>query len=155
MDDFVSFPDQFDLSPFLAPNRDDYKLHQTSSGPRAAYMDWPHPDKGPEAMPVMYKLYAVVIHLGTMVGGHYIAYCLVDPEKMFGPKVADPAETFASLSLDDSPNADKEDKRVWCFCSDTTIRLASLEEVLQSRAYLCFYEKVHPATSPVVPKSKI
>jgi len=58
MDDFVSFPELFDLSPYLAPNRNDYKLSPTPAGLRAPYMDWPSPEHGPETQePVMYRLY--------------------------------------------------------------------------------------------------
>jgi ubiquitin carboxyl-terminal hydrolase 16/45 len=136
MDDFVSFPEMLNLAPFLAPNRNDYKLVPTSSGMRAPYMDWSSPADGPELEPVMYRLYgrsatrtltditAVVIHLGTMVGGHYVAYCLVDPEEMFGGV---PTNGMAGLAVDGSgPSRGKfsedgevkRDKRVWCFCSE-------------------------------------
>lgn len=57
VDDFVSFPETLDLAPFLAPNRNDYKLVPTSSGYRAPYMDWASPEEGPELEPVMYRLY--------------------------------------------------------------------------------------------------
>ncbi|WWD16061.1 hypothetical protein CI109_100486 [Kwoniella shandongensis] len=160
MDDFVSFPEMLDLAPFLAPNRQDYKVTKTANGPKATYMDWPNPDQGPELEPVMYRLYAVVVHMGTMIGGHYIAYCLVDPEQMFGPNhnLSEQAPTTAteSASISSEPsqngtstesgsasqNGQKKDRRIWCFCSDTSIRTATLDEVLNARAYLCFYEKV-------------
>lgn len=69
---------------------------------------------------------AVVVHLGTMIGGHYIAYTLVDPEKMFeeGKQVLDAVK---NLDLNDGHGADGEDvpsmgngggKRVWCYCSE-------------------------------------
>ncbi|WWC69375.1 uncharacterized protein I206_103314 [Kwoniella pini CBS 10737] len=169
IDDFVSFPENLDLAPFLAPNRQDYKVHQTSNGPKATYMEWANPEQGPELEPVMYRLYALVVHLGTMIGGHYIAYCLVDPEKMFGlnkdneenktptieprdsksPGIGNSNASLKSQQsglsgmsgIENNKNI-KEDKRVWCFCSDTSIRLASIEEVLSQKAYLCFYEKV-------------
>ena len=58
MDDFVSFPEQLDMSPYLAPNRNDYKVTPTSTGSWAPYMDWPTPEQGPPVQdPVMYKLY--------------------------------------------------------------------------------------------------
>ncbi|ORY27212.1 hypothetical protein BCR39DRAFT_539027 [Naematelia encephala] len=150
VDDFISFPETFDLAPFLTPNRNDYKVVPTSSGPRAPYMDWPSPEHGPEMKPVMYKLYALVVHLGTMIGGHYVAYCLVDPDKMFTEDTSTPVHAMNGLKLngdglEESHAAQlgpKKDKRVWCFCSDTSIRLASVEEVLKARAYLCFYERV-------------
>ncbi|KAL7425092.1 hypothetical protein Q5752_000780 [Cryptotrichosporon argae] len=143
VDDFVSFPEKLDLSQFMAPNRADFKVAPTAQGAKAPYMDWTSPD-GPEPAPIMYRLYAVVVHLGTMVGGHYIAYCLVDPLKMFMDKAAegdaDALDVMQQLALDETDG--KKDRRVWCHCSDTTIRLATAEEVLSSRAYMCFYEKM-------------
>jgi ubiquitin carboxyl-terminal hydrolase 16/45 len=35
--------------------------------------------------------------------------------------------------------------RQWCFISDTIVRLATLEEALKSKAYLCFYERIDPS----------
>ncbi|KAG0372525.1 Ubiquitin carboxyl-terminal hydrolase 16, partial [Mortierella sp. AD032] len=35
----------------------------------------------------------------------------------------------------------EEDKRQWIACSDSSVRLSSLQEVLSSRAYLLFYER--------------
>ena len=32
-------------------------------------------------------------------------------------------------------------QRRWCYVSDTVVRLASLEEVLQAKAYICMYER--------------
>jgi ubiquitin carboxyl-terminal hydrolase 16/45 len=57
MDDFVSFPEVLDLAPYMAPNRNDYKMANTPLGPRAAYMDWASPDQGHNLDPVNYKLY--------------------------------------------------------------------------------------------------
>ncbi|ORX39976.1 hypothetical protein BD324DRAFT_648593 [Kockovaella imperatae] len=156
IDDYASFPELLDLSPYMAPNRNDYKMVQTPYGPRAPFMDWPSPDHGPHAEPVMYKLYAVVVHMGTINEGHYIAYVLVDPLPMFGKtaeelNVAGVTNGMNSVSLNGdrpvnghsrSPPPLRVDRRVWCYCSDTSVRLASVDEVLQASAYLCFYEKV-------------
>ena len=57
MDDFISFPETIDLAPYLAPNRNDYKVVPSATGPRAPYMDWASPEQGPELEPVMYRLY--------------------------------------------------------------------------------------------------
>jgi ubiquitin carboxyl-terminal hydrolase 16/45 len=64
MDDFVSFPEKLDMTPFLAPNRNDYKISQTPSGPRAPYMDWHSVEHGPEAAPVWYRLYGMLSPFG-------------------------------------------------------------------------------------------
>lgn len=58
-----------------------------------------------------------------MIGGHYIAYCLVDPEKMFGDR---PLETDLDKAQGKEMNdckpqpidGAKKDRRVWCFCSE-------------------------------------
>jgi ubiquitin carboxyl-terminal hydrolase 16/45 len=63
-----------------------------------------------------------------MIGGHYIAYTLVDPERMFedGKKVV---EAMRDLDMNggghDGQNGempsvgnDSERKRVWCYCSE-------------------------------------
>ncbi|KAG9070622.1 Ubiquitin carboxyl-terminal hydrolase 16 [Linnemannia hyalina] len=39
------------------------------------------------------------------------------------------------------PAVQEEDKRQWIACSDSSVRLSSLQEVLTSRAYLLFYER--------------
>lgn len=82
---------------------------------------------------------AIVVHMGSMVGGHYIAYVLVDPERVFlahGENVD--VSGLSNLSLSDRPEKGQADRRVWCYCSDTEIRPASEAEVLNARAYLCF-----------------
>lgn len=97
-DEFISFPELLDLSPFIAPSRSDYKIAIGPDGiGRAPFMDHPAGDFGPELNPMRYKLYgksvfgavrvpltssraAVVVHVGaTALSGHYIAYVLVDP----------------------------------------------------------------------------
>lgn len=61
MDDPVSFPEVLDLAPYMAPNRNDYKVAHTAQGPRAAYMDWASPDQGPASEPVNYRLYGELL----------------------------------------------------------------------------------------------
>lgn len=126
----------------MAPNRNDFKVVPTPHGMRAPYQDWPSPEHCPDRTPMPYKLYAVVVHLGTMIGGHYIAYVLVDPERLFTPPGAEAgiAEHMEQMSLDEGEGKREKvkDRRVWCYCSDTEIRLASVDEVMAAKAYLCF-----------------
>jgi hypothetical protein len=75
---------------------------------------------------------AVVVHLGTMIGGHYIAYCLVDPEKMFGdaPMPTDLEVDGRTENIEEcrpEPVGEKKDRRVWCFCSEYVFSI--LEEI--------------------------
>lgn len=131
-----------DLAPFMAPNRNDFKVVNTPAGPRAPYQDWPSPEQCPEPTPMPYRLYAIVVHMGTMIAGHYIAYVLVDPERLFTTPGDVSAEHMAQLAIDPKPKTSAKDRRVWCYCSDTEIRLASIKEVLAAKAYLCFVSVV-------------
>lgn len=58
-----------------------------------------------------------------MIGGHYIAYTLVDPEKMFeeGQKVVDAMRDMRiSGNEKELPRSGDGEagKRVWCYCSE-------------------------------------
>ncbi|KAK1591943.1 hypothetical protein Q3G72_016370 [Acer saccharum] len=69
----------------------------------------------------LYHLVGVVEHLGTMRGGHYVAY--VKGEKSKG-------------------KAEKEIREcVWHHVSDAYVREVSLEQVLRCEAYILFYQK--------------
>lgn len=77
----------------------------------------------PRCVQYQADLIAVVVHLGTMIGGHYIAYCLVDPEKMFGdaPMPTDLEVEMKTENVEEcrpEPVGEKKDRRVWCFCSE-------------------------------------
>jgi ubiquitin carboxyl-terminal hydrolase 16/45 len=48
IDDFIPFPEELDLAPFMAPDRQDYK------GEHPAYLDWA---EGPTVAPSPYRLY--------------------------------------------------------------------------------------------------
>lgn len=57
LDDFVTFPETLDLTPFLAPKKEDYGLRSKKGANKG---------KRP-AERCMYRLYAVVVHIGNMV----------------------------------------------------------------------------------------
>lgn len=65
----------------------------------------------------VYQLIGTVEHSGTMRGGHYVAYVKGESE--------------------DST----EGKSTWYYISDSHVRKTSLDDVLQSEAYLLFYER--------------
>ncbi|XVE81347.1 hypothetical protein DITRI_Ditri15bG0056400 [Diplodiscus trichospermus] len=71
----------------------------------------------------IYRLVGVVEHMGTMRGGHYVAYV------RGGEKRKEKAETERVSSP-------------WYYASDLSVRQASLEEVLRCEAYILFYEKI-------------
>lgn len=70
-----------------------------------------------------YRLIGVVEHIGTMRGGHYVAFV------RGGEKTG--------------RNVDREHVRsTWFHASDAYVRQTSLEEVLRCEAYILFYEKL-------------
>jgi ubiquitin C-terminal hydrolase len=70
-----------------------------------------------------YRLIGIVEHSGTMRGGHYVAY-------VRGPVSGE------NRAEDVNPGS-----HTWFYISDSHVRQTSLESVLQSEAYLLFYEK--------------
>ena len=70
-----------------------------------------------------YRLVGVVEHLGTMRGGHYVAYV------RRGEKSRGKAEKDNGGS-------------VWYHVSDVHVRAVTLDEVLRCEAYILFYEKI-------------
>lgn len=106
IDDYVSFPEYLDVKPWLAPPREEYDRHgklKASSDPRALlkaqqeaelqgtpkhhhHWGWrPHHHQQENKAEILayqpktkYRLYAVVVHQGSMSGGHYTAYVLSD-----------------------------------------------------------------------------
>lgn len=57
IDDFISFPEYLDMKPFIAPRKEDYGLKPAKI----------HNLKGAYDEQVLYRLYAVVVHIGNMV----------------------------------------------------------------------------------------
>ncbi|KAJ7059225.1 hypothetical protein C8F01DRAFT_1026539 [Mycena amicta] len=129
LDDYVAFPEMLDLTPFLAPKKEDYGLKRKGTvrlGKRALV----------ERDKCMYRLYAVVVHIGNMLGGHYISYvALPTPEDV-------PSTTPKTPDTANSESSSKPDTRQWAYISDTVVRLTTLEEVLKAKAYICMYERV-------------
>lgn len=66
-----------------------------------------------------YRLIAVIEHIGDVVSGHFVSYRRC-PTSKSGEK-----------------HSDK-----WLFTSDTVVKKVSLSQVLNSEAYMLFYEKV-------------
>eukprot|EP00257_Ricinus_communis_P016032 XP_015574074.1 ubiquitin carboxyl-terminal hydrolase 2 isoform X2 [Ricinus communis] len=94
----VNFGDVLDLRPYMDPRCTDREKY-------------------------VYRLLGVVEHLGTMRGGHYVAYV------RGGQKSKGKAENESGSS-------------VWYHASDAYVREVSLEEVLRCEAYILFYEKI-------------
>ncbi|CDO71178.1 hypothetical protein BN946_scf184845.g48 [Trametes cinnabarina] len=143
LDDFVAFPEYLDLAPFLAPKREDF-VHGKDGRNKGKH----------KREKCMYRLYAVIVHIGNMLGGHYVAYTALpqnpsQPTQQSSPPPPTPSaeseKSAPSLTSQDSRSSlasDQKQPRKWAYISDTVVRLATLEEVLKAKAYICMYERV-------------
>ena len=95
-----------------------------------------------------YVLCGVVVHGGTLHGGHYSAF-IRRPKKYSNP---------ADVTLSDSPEQDSINKTrdsEWIYISDARVRIATAEEALQRHgAYILFYcRKDYASNGPLkIPK---
>ncbi|KZT28092.1 peptidase C19, ubiquitin carboxyl-terminal hydrolase 2 [Neolentinus lepideus HHB14362 ss-1] len=155
LDDFVSFPEYLDLGPYLAPKKEDWGLGNDGAGEKAESSSHPKHRKK-----CMYRLYAVVMHIGNMLGGHYIAYTALPSARSpvhrdSGSQHSSAGDTVGSdggqqegVQSQSQPSQPQsappahEAPRQWAYVSDTVVRLTSLEEVLKAKAYLCMYERI-------------
>ena len=68
------------------------------------------------------RLHAVVVHMGGMGGGHYVAY------------------TRHTKPASDGP-PDRPTEERWAYCSDSSTHWVAVEEVLRAEAYILFYSR--------------
>ncbi|KAJ3197212.1 ubiquitin-specific protease ubp2 [Irineochytrium annulatum] len=102
-EDPVAFRDRLDLSPFLSPA----EVEERVKGQPAPV---PADRSGSQ-----YRLFGVVVHQGSIFGGHYVAYVRTTPV-----------------------GASQEQ---WIYASDSSVRASSWEEVSKVQAYLLFYDR--------------
>eukprot|EP00939_MAST-03C_sp_MAST-3C-sp1_P001242 g1242.t1 len=76
--------------------------------------------KGTGPVDAEYALLGVVVHMGRMSGGHYVAYV-----RGYGKSGASPLDT-----------------NQWFYASDSTVEPVSRERVFRSQAYILFYGRV-------------
>lgn len=72
-------------------------------------------EKNDPATKFKYSLYAIVVHSGSMGGGHYVAYM--------------------------KHNIDGKDK--WFYASDSHVREVEVNDALRAQAYMLFYRSMH------------
>jgi len=160
LDDYVTFPEYLDLTPFLAPRREEFESNQTDDDGGDVKREFSE-----EHGKCMYRLYAVVVHVGNMLGGHYVAYTAIPDQPVTppgssgasaspvvseeGPKPssANSASSATLVAPSISPSNSSSSKgsrpaRQWAYISDANVRLATLEEVLKAKAYICMYERI-------------
>uniref|UniRef100_A0A669DPM1 Ubiquitin carboxyl-terminal hydrolase n=1 Tax=Oreochromis niloticus TaxID=8128 RepID=A0A669DPM1_ORENI len=79
---------------------------------------------------VLYSLYGIVEHSGSMRGGHYTAYV----------KVRAPQRKTEQQHKNLSGQGSSQGQ--WVYVSDTTVQMVPESRVLNSQAYLLFYEEI-------------
>ncbi|XP_063341998.1 ubiquitin carboxyl-terminal hydrolase 45 isoform X1 [Pelmatolapia mariae] len=83
---------------------------------------------------VLYSLYGIVEHSGSMRGGHYTAYV----------KVRAPQRKTEQQhkNLSGARDTCSSSQGQWVYVSDTTVQMVPESRVLNSQAYLLFYEEI-------------
>ncbi|KAM0746913.1 cysteine proteinase [Meredithblackwellia eburnea MCA 4105] len=170
-DDDLTFPLELDLTPFLTPaekpprstsasakvssseqRRARSRTIGSSSAVSSSSPSRPMP-------PASYRLYAVVVHIGSLAGGHYVNYVLSNRYTEKGGKPAlikEEAEGEKEKEKEKTKTGIPENQpRRWFYCSDDEVRVCSVDEVMRSKAYMLFYEKVDKSTTIVAPKSRM
>uniref|UniRef100_A0A2K6MM38 Ubiquitin carboxyl-terminal hydrolase n=1 Tax=Rhinopithecus bieti TaxID=61621 RepID=A0A2K6MM38_RHIBE len=83
---------------------------------------------------VLYSLYGIVEHSGTMRSGHYTAYAKA--------RTANSHLSNLVLHGDIPQDFEMESKGQWFHISDTHVQAVPTTKVLNSQAYLLFYERI-------------
>uniref|UniRef100_A0A8D0L2J6 ubiquitinyl hydrolase 1 n=1 Tax=Sphenodon punctatus TaxID=8508 RepID=A0A8D0L2J6_SPHPU len=86
---------------------------------------------------VLYSLYGIVEHSGSMRGGHYAAYVKVRvPSKKLLEHIA---SNKSVQGLKESVGASSGQ---WVYVSDIHVQMVPESRVLNAQAYLLFYERI-------------
>lgn len=96
---------------------------------------------------VLYSLYGVVEHSGSIHGGHYVAFVKVRPRLeensyrwQFLPRNQSKIDKSTSnVKMEEEP---KEPPGKWYYVSDSYVSEVSETKVLSAQAYLLFYERI-------------
>ncbi|XP_052433173.1 ubiquitin carboxyl-terminal hydrolase 16-like isoform X1 [Carassius gibelio] len=107
----VQFPQILDLAPFCSVNCKGVKEGE---------------------MRVLYSLYGIVEHSGTMRSGHYTAYVKSRPY----------TRSYIENGLDAGSGHAEASKGSWFHISDSSVHPVPEAKVQSSQAYLLFYEKI-------------
>jgi ubiquitin carboxyl-terminal hydrolase 16/45 len=144
LDTAVKFEFELDLSPFLARNAptgtgEAGAVQQGTGNGDAAVgsseqqpQQQQQPQEQQQQQSLMYDLVGLVVHMGTMRGGHYIGYV----KRVHG----DATEQGPAASS--SSSAGKAGGRMqWYYISDTTVRAVGVSEVAAAQAYMLLYAR--------------
>lgn len=125
---FVKFSTQLDLGPFCSKRSQNLPTVQQGQ------------------TKVLYSLYGLVEHSGSIHGGHYVAYIKVrppldenSPRWQFIPKNQREKIKGLELGADGEPNPPQGK---WYYISDSYVSEVPESKVLGAQAYLLFYERL-------------
>jgi ubiquitin carboxyl-terminal hydrolase 16/45 len=91
----------------------------------------------------VYSLFGVVVHSGSLNGGHYIAYTNKS-HRITATTTTTTTTAVSSNEVDTEKAAEQERKHAgdnWFYFSDSSSHKVSVDTVLRAQAYLLFYEK--------------
>jgi hypothetical protein len=149
IEDQVDIPVELDMAPYFVPKSDfdeeEEKERENSDKDESIIQNKEDGEQQQKRESKRYRLYGAVVHMGTLGGGHYTNYVLsskVDVLDKAAHVNGNKAVEGSQEKKEVEGEKDDQDCRQWIACSDTSVRQASLKEVLSSRAYLLFYERV-------------
>ncbi|KAF5291423.1 hypothetical protein FQR65_LT01734 [Abscondita terminalis] len=124
---FVTFPTLLDLAPFCS------KRCQSL------------PTFEPGQKKILYTLYGVVEHSGSLHGGHYVAYVKVRPplhNQSYRWQYLPKNNKHPSLQSQGAEANPDIPTGKWFYVSDSYVAEVAETKVLQAQAYLLFYERI-------------
>lgn len=137
LDTPVRFPFELDLSPFMAPapaaGSASLKQQQKQSSQQQQQQQSSQQQQQP---PPLYDLVGVVVHMGTMRGGHYVAYVKRAAAANAANGGANGAGSSSSASNGSGAAAPAGQ---WWYASDASVKPVSESEVANTQAYLLAY----------------
>ncbi|XP_044759903.1 ubiquitin carboxyl-terminal hydrolase 16 isoform X2 [Coccinella septempunctata] len=122
----VNFPAVLDIAPFVSKRSRSLPTFQE------------------DQTKILYSLYGVVEHSGSINGGHYVAYVKVRPQLDKNSYRWNflPRNQAAKVDKIPPPSDPEVPSGKWYYISDSFVTEVTEEKVLASQAYLLFYERI-------------
>lgn len=125
LSDHVEFPMILDLTPFCVSPEDERDIEHRK--------DTIYDEDGQ----VMYSLYGIVEHSGSLHWGHYVAYI-----KVAAPQIQIPSKTKEDSEETNSEEPATVTKNKWYYISDSHVSNSSESAVKNRDPYILFYERI-------------
>ena len=138
----VLFEEELDMAPFCAPTSGTwFAAGGTGGGGWAGTQRWGECRVPPAPI---YELCAVIVHIGGAGGGHYVTYRrqFAADTPTTSSSSTGPTTVATTLASSTSPHAQQAAGGAWVLASDDSVVRVGLNEVLLSRPYMLFYQRV-------------